>query len=114
VAHQQSGKLNVLAVNGATRAALLPDVPTLKELGQPHFDNLEWTGLFVPAGTPKPIVDQLHAALGKALASKEVQERFLKLSSDPHPSTGEELGKLIEDDLQRWGPVVKASGFTSE
>jgi tripartite-type tricarboxylate transporter receptor subunit TctC len=114
VAHQQSGKLKVLAVNGAKRAALLPDVPTLKELGQPHFDNLEWTGLFVPAGTPKPIVDQLHAALGKALASKEVQERFLKLSSDPHPSTGEELGKLIEDDLQRWGPVVKASGFTSE
>ncbi|MDR6854423.1 Bug family tripartite tricarboxylate transporter substrate binding protein [Variovorax guangxiensis] len=114
VAHQQSGKLKVLAVNGAKRAALLPEVPTLKELGQPHFDNLEWTGLFVPAGTPKPIVDQLHAALGKALADKEVQERLRKLSSDPHPSSGEELGKLIEDDLKRWGPVVKASGFTSE
>jgi len=114
VAHQQSGKLKVLAVNGAKRAALLPDVPTLKELGQPHFDNLEWTGLFVPAGTPRPIVDQLHAALGKALANKEVQERLLKLSSDPHPSSGDELGKLIEDDLKRWGPVIKASGFTAE
>jgi tripartite-type tricarboxylate transporter receptor subunit TctC len=114
VAHQQSGKLKVLAVNGASRAALLPDVPTLKELGQPHFDNLEWTGLFVPAGTPKPIVDQLHAALGKALANSEVKERLLKLSSDPHPSSGEELSRLIEDDLKRWGPVVKASGFTSE
>jgi tripartite-type tricarboxylate transporter receptor subunit TctC len=114
VAHQQSGKLKVLAVNGARRAALLPDVPTLKELGQPHFDNLEWTGLFVPAGTPKPIVDQLHAALGKALANSEVKERLLKLSSDPHPSSGEELSRLIEDDLKRWGPVVKASGFTSE
>jgi tripartite-type tricarboxylate transporter receptor subunit TctC len=114
VAHQQSGKLKVLAVNGAKRAALLPDVPTLKELGQPHFDNLEWTGLFVPAATPKPIVDQLHAALGKALANSEVKERLLKLSSDPHPSSGEELSRLIEDDLKRWGPVVKASGFTSE
>ncbi|RZL93583.1 MAG: Twin-arginine translocation pathway signal [Variovorax sp.] len=114
VAHQQAGKLKVLAVNGAKRAALLPDVPTLKELGQPHFDNLEWTGLFVPAGTPRPIVDQLHAALGKALANKDVQERLLKLSSDPNPSTPEELTALIADDLQRWGPVVKASGFTSE
>ena len=114
VAHQQSGKLKVLAVNGAKRAALLPDVPTLKELGQPHFDNLEWTGLFVPAGTPQPIVEQLHAALGKALASKDVQERLLKLSSDPHPSSPQALTKLIEDELQRWGPVVKASGFSSE
>jgi len=114
VAHQQSGKLKVLAVNGAKRAALLPDVPTLKELGQPHFDNLEWTGLFVPAGTPRPIVDQLHAALGKTLANKDVQERLLKLSSDPNPSTPEELSALIADDIKRWGPVVKASGFTSE
>jgi len=114
VAHQQSGKLKVLAVNGAKRAALLPDVPTLKELGQPHFDNLEWTGLFVPAGTPRPIVEQLHGALGKALASKDVQERLLKLSSDPNPSTPEELSALIAEDLKRWGPVVKASGFTSE
>jgi tripartite-type tricarboxylate transporter receptor subunit TctC len=114
VAHQQSGKLKVLAVNGARRASLLPDVPTLKELGQPHFDNLEWTGLFVPAGTPRPIVDQLHAALGKALANKEVQERLHKLSSDPSPSTPEELTRLIADDLKRWAPVVKASGFSSE
>jgi tripartite-type tricarboxylate transporter receptor subunit TctC len=114
VAHQQSGKLKVLAVNGTRRAALLPDVPTLKELGQPHFDNLEWTGLFVPAGTPRPIVDQLHAALGKALANKDVQERLLKLSSDPNPSTPEELSALIVDDIKHWAPVVKASGFTSE
>jgi tripartite-type tricarboxylate transporter receptor subunit TctC len=89
-------------------------VPTLKELGQPHFDNLEWTGLFVPAGTPRPIVDQLHAALGKALANKDVQERLLKLSSDPNPSTPEELSALIVDDIKHWAPVVKASGFTSE
>ena len=114
VAHQQSGKLKVLAVNGTRRAALLPDVPTLKELGQPHFDNLEWTGLFVPAGTPRPIVDQLNTALGKVLANKDVQERLLKLSSDPNPSTPEELSALISDDIKRWGPVVKASGFTSE
>jgi tripartite-type tricarboxylate transporter receptor subunit TctC len=113
-AYQQSGKLKVLAVNGAHRAALFPDVPTLKELGQPHFDNLEWTGLFVPAGTARPIVDQLHAALGKALAHKDVQERLAKLNSDPNPSTPEALTALIADDLQRWGPVVKASGFTSE
>lgn len=113
-AYQQSGKLRVLAVNGAQRAALLPDVPTLKELGQPHFDNLEWTGLFVPAGASAPVIAQLHAALGKALANKDVLERLAKLNSDANPSTPEALTALIADDLQRWGPVVKASGFTSE
>lgn len=114
VPYQQSGKLRVLAVNGAKRAALLPDVPTFRELGQTHFDNLEWTGLFVPAGTSRPIVNQLNAALGKVLANKDVQERLLKLSSDPSPSTPEELSALITDDIKRWAPVVKASGFTSE
>ena len=114
VAYQQSGKLKVLAVNGAKRSALLPDVPTLKELGQTHFDNLEWTGLFVPAGTPQATVDQLHKALGRALAGKDVQERFAKLGFEAHPSSPQELMRLIQDDLKSWGPVVKASGFTSE
>ena len=114
VAYQQSGKLKVLAVNGAKRSALLPDVPTLKELGQPHFDNLEWTGLFVPAATPQPVIDQLNKALGKALASQDVQERFGKLGFEAHPSSPQELTRLIEDDLKAWGPVVKASGFSSE
>lgn len=114
VQYQQSGKLRVLAVNGVKRTPLLPDVPTLKELGQPNFDNLEWTGLFVPAGTPRATVMQLHAALGKALALPEVQERFAKLGSDANPSTPEELSALIVDDIKHWGPVVKASGFTTE
>jgi len=114
VQYQQAGKLKVIAVNGSKRAALLPDVPTLKELGQPHFDNLEWTGLFVPATTPRATVTQLHAALGKALALPEVQQRLAKLSSDANPSTPQELANLIADDLKRWGPVVKASGFTAE
>ena len=114
VQYQQAGKLKVLAVNGSKRAALLPDVPTLKELGQPHFDNLEWTGLFVPAGTPRATVAQLHAALGVALAQPDVQQRLAKLSSDASPSTPEELSALIAEDLKRWGPVVKASGFTTE
>lgn len=114
VQHQQAGKLKVLAVNGVKRAALLPDVPTLKELGQPHFDTLEWTGLFVPTGTPRSTVSQLHVALGKALARPDVQERLAKLSSDANPSTPEELSTLISEDLKRWGPVIKASGFTTE
>jgi tripartite-type tricarboxylate transporter receptor subunit TctC len=114
VPYQQSGKLKVLAVNGDRRASLLPDVPTLKELGQPHFDNLEWTGLFVPAATPSATVQQLNAALGKALALPEVQDRLARLSSDANPSTPQALSALIADDLKRWAPVVKASGFSSE
>lgn len=114
VPYQQSGKLKVLAVNGDRRASLLPDVQTLKELGQPHFDNLEWTGLFVPAATPSATVQQLNAALGKALALPDVQDRLARLSSDANPSTPQALSALIADELKRWAPVVKASGFSSE
>jgi tripartite-type tricarboxylate transporter receptor subunit TctC len=113
-AYQQSGKLRVLAVNGASRAAILPDVPTLKELGQTDLEGLEWTALFVPASTPKSIVDQLNAALRKTLASKEVLKRLESLNNDASPSTPEAVTALIVDDLARWGPVVKASGFTSD
>ena len=113
-AYQQNGKLRVLAVNGARRAALLPDVPTLKELGQHDLESLEWTGLFVPASTPRPVVDQLNAALRKVLAEPDVLARLAVLNNDASPSTPEALTALIVDDLKRWGPVVKASGFSSD
>jgi tripartite-type tricarboxylate transporter receptor subunit TctC len=114
VPHHQSGKLKVLAVNGNERAQLLPDVPTLKELGIAGFETLEWTALLAPAGTPKAVVDQLNAATRKVLAMPDVQERLLRLGMQSNPSTPEALAQLMADDLATWGPVVKASGFTAD
>ncbi|MBH1964104.1 MAG: hypothetical protein I8H77_07205 [Comamonadaceae bacterium] len=110
--HSQAGKLRVLAVNGAKRAQLLPDTPTLKELGVSGFDSLEWTALFVPKSTPDATAERLNAALNKVLTQKSVQERLLKLGMESHPSTPAELGSLVSSDLNTWRPVVKASGFT--
>lgn len=112
--HMQSGKLRILAVNGTKRAALIPDVPTLRELGMTDFDNLEWVGFFVPPGTPAAIVAQLHTVLEKTLANKDVTANMAKLSLTPDISTPEELMRLVADDLARWAPIIKASGFTSE
>lgn len=112
--HHSAGKLKVVAVNGSRRAQMLPNVPTLKELGIAGFDTLEWTALLAPAGTPRPVVDRLNAATRKVLASPEIQERLLKLGMESNPSTPEELAQLVADDLASWGPVVKASGFTAD
>jgi len=110
--HHASGKLKVLAVNGASRAQLLPNVPTLKELGVVGFDSLEWTALLAPAATPGPVVERLNAALNKALGGKELQQRLLQLGMEAAPSSPDGLSQQISGDLERWGPVVKASGFT--
>lgn len=112
--HHAAGKLKVLAVNGSKRAQLLPTVPTLKELGVAGFDSLEWTALLAPAATPKPVLDRLNAALNKALADKDLQQRLLQLGMEAAPSSADELIQLISGDLSRWSPVIKASGFTTD
>jgi tripartite-type tricarboxylate transporter receptor subunit TctC len=112
--HHQAGKLRVLAVNGAKRAQLLPQVPTLKELGIAGFDTLEWTALLAPAGTPAAVVERLNAATRKVLAAPDMQERLLKLGMEANPSSPVELGQLLASDLAQWAPVVKASGFTAD
>jgi len=112
--HSAAGKVKVLAVNGAVRAQLLPNVPTLKEIGVSGFDSLEWTAILAPASTPKPVVDRLNAALNKALSAPDVKQRLLGLGMEAAPGKPEELARTIEADLAHWGPVVKASGFTAD
>lgn len=112
--HMQAGKLRILAVNGTKRVPLIPDVPTLRELGMADFDNLEWVGFFVPPGTPPAIVAQLHTVLEKTLANKDVTAGMAKLGLAADISTPEELMRLVADDLARWAPIIKASGFTAE
>jgi len=112
--HSAAGKVRVLAVNGPVRAQLLPNVPTLKELGIAGFESLEWTGILAPAGTPKATVDRINAALNKALAAADVKQRLLDLGMEVAPGTPEALGRSISTDLAHWRPVVKASGFTAD
>lgn len=107
-------RVKILAVNGTRRSEQLPNVPTLKELGHSEFDQLEWTGLFVPAGTSDATVRQLEAAALKVTALPEVKDALLKMGTSPDPGPGALLTKAITDDLALWGPIVKASGFSAD
>jgi tripartite-type tricarboxylate transporter receptor subunit TctC len=112
--HSATGKVKVIAVNGPKRAELLPNVPTLKELGVVGFDDLEWTAVLAPASTPNAIVQRLNAAINKALESAEFKQRLPQLGMEAAPSTPEQLGRTIASDLAQWSPAVKASGFTAD
>jgi tripartite-type tricarboxylate transporter receptor subunit TctC len=110
--HAQSGKLRILAVSGAKR--FLPNVPTFAESGFKDVEASEYFGVFVPAKTPPDVVTKLNAAIQKALKAKPMIEGLEKLSFEVEGQSPAEFDKIVKSELHRWGPVVKASGFSSE
>ncbi len=110
----RAGKIRILASSGAKRSTAVPDVPTFTELGIKGGEAQGWFGFFAPAKTPKPIIDQLNRSLNQALNSPEIAQRLTNLGLDPATSTPEEFGRILAADYAKWGPVVKASGFTAE
>jgi len=104
----QSGKIRALAVTGKERAPSLPDVPTVAELGYTGFDSGSWAGIVVPKGTPQAIVDKLNKSINTALHDPEVLKRFHELSFRPLPGTPEQFRKMIDEEAQRYGPIVQA------
>ena len=112
--HIKSGKLKAIATTGARRATALPDLPTIAEAGVPGYESGVWFGLVVPAGTPKDIIDKLNADTRKAMQLPEFQKRMTDLGYELMGTTPAEMGDLIQVELKRWGPVVKASGAKAE
>lgn len=110
----KAGRIRAVAVTTSKRTAALPDVPTLAESGVPGFDASTVTGVLAPAATPRDIVARLNAALVKVLANPAVKERFAALGAEVQPSTSEELGKWIREDLAVWIKVVKQAGIKVE
>jgi tripartite-type tricarboxylate transporter receptor subunit TctC len=109
-----AGQLRGLAVAAPARSAALPDVPTSAESGLPGFEAVQYYGVIAPAGTPRPIVDKLNAALRKALASVEVKKRLIAAGSDPAPSTPDEYAQNIEREEGKWAALVKKLGLKIE
>ena len=112
--HIKAGKLRPIAVTSAQRSPFLPDVPTIAESGYPGFDVQSWFALVAPAGTPKPIITQLNAALNKALNSPEVRQRMQELAATPEPGSPEKMAAFEASELKRWRDVVKASGAKAD
>jgi tripartite-type tricarboxylate transporter receptor subunit TctC len=110
----KSGLLRMLAVTSAKRSALLPDMPTVAESGVPGFDAVLRYGLVAPAGTPRPIIERLNAALRGVLDSAEVRNRLAIEGAEPLPSTPEEYAADIDHEETQWSKVIKASGARAE
>lgn len=114
VNHINSGKLRAVGIAASGRNALVPQVPTMAEGGISNYEVTSITGLLTPAGTPMEIVQTLHAASVKVLASSDVQERFKKVGIDAKPSTPAEFEAFIKADLMRWTQIVREANITLE
>ena len=105
----RSGQLRAIGVCTEKRTQLAPDLPTLAETIPGLYANA-WYGLFAPSGTPREIINKLHAEIAKALESAEMKERFAVLGVEPTQSTPDQLASLMKTDLVRWAKIVKDSG----
>ena len=105
----KGGKTRALAVTGSERSPELPDVPSMAEAGYPEINIHLWSGFFVPAGTPAPIVAKLTTELGRALADPHVQDGLKKMAVTPGGPTGDAFKQRIDADIKTFGDVVKAA-----
>jgi len=110
----RGGKTRILATSGAARSPLLPEVPTFAEAGLKGVEGTSWFAVYAPAKTSAATVRQLNAAINKALEAPEVKERFAKLGLEPTGGSAADLVAIMKRDTERWGPVVKASGFKGD
>ncbi|MEQ1518924.1 MAG: tripartite tricarboxylate transporter substrate binding protein [Usitatibacteraceae bacterium] len=106
----KSGKVRALAVTGAKRSILVPDLPTVAESGYPGFESTNWFGFFAPAATPKDVLDRLHAAAVKVLAAPDLQARFALQGAEVVANKPEEAMAMLKADIVKWAEVAKKSG----
>jgi tripartite-type tricarboxylate transporter receptor subunit TctC len=106
----RSGKARLLAVAGAKRASMAPDVPTFKELGY-DLEASAWYALFAPAGTPKELIDKYAKAAIDVVRSPDMSQRLEQMGLEPTGLPPADLARILRADYDKWGPVIKASGF---
>lgn len=105
----QAGRLSALGITTEQRWPLLPDVPTLAELGVKDFDISSWLGLFGPAGLPPSMVVKLNDAINRIMAMPDVRDKLLKAGAQPLSGTPQALAEHVDAEIDRWAKVVKAS-----
>ena len=110
----KSGKLKALAVSTTRRSAAFPDVPTMQEAGVADFEVDSWYAMFVPAKTPKPIIERLNRALNTVVQQAEIKERLLAQGSEGVGGTPEALAKVVDAELVRWARLAKDAGIKAE
>lgn len=110
----RAGRIRIIATSGPKRSPWLPTVATFREQGFAAAEATGWTGLFAPAGTPKPVVDALSAAIVKSMQSPAVRETYITIGVEPTGTTPEAFAAIIAADTARWAPIIKTTGFSAE
>ncbi|MEO8023622.1 tripartite tricarboxylate transporter substrate binding protein [Polaromonas sp.] len=114
IGNVKSGKTRALAVTSLKRVDDLPEVPTVAESGYKGFEAVTWFGVLGPAKLPKDITARLNIEINKALRTPELRKKLGDQGADVAGSTPEQFGKLVRDEIARWGKVVKESGATAD
>ncbi len=112
--HIREGRLRALAVTGATRSAAMPEVPTLAESGFPGYDAVGWNGLFLPARTPRAVVDRLAREVRSALQRPEVQQQVERQGAEVVGNDPAEFGRFVRSEMARWRDVIRRTGVRVE
>jgi len=110
----RTGRLKALAISGATRSPVLPQVPTFAEGGMPGFTAKNWFGILAPAGTPQPVIRKISAEIARILALPDIREKLLSQGMDPFISTPEEFGALLKTDLALYAKIIKTANIKLE
>ena len=112
--HIKSGKLKALGVAGNKRIAIIPDVPTLAEAGLSGVEGAGWNGMFVPKGTPEPVIARLFAELNKVMNTRSYKEKAAIYGYDIGSESPAQFGQFVKDEIVKWGKVIKDANIKIE
>jgi tripartite-type tricarboxylate transporter receptor subunit TctC len=108
--HVKAGRVRALGVTGLRRAPAVPDLPTIAEAGVPGFEVTTWSGVVVPSGVPRPIIERLNSEVNTALVSASAKEKLGSLGYDLVGGSTEQFTKLVRSEIAKWADVVKRTG----
>lgn len=114
ISYIKTGRLRAIAVTGATRSPLMPDVPTVSEAGLPGYEVTSWYGVFAPAAVPRNLVTKLNGDIAAILDTTDMKQRLEKLGAEPAPQSPEAFAGFVQAEISKWAKVVKASGATAD
>jgi tripartite-type tricarboxylate transporter receptor subunit TctC len=112
--HVATGKLRMLGIASRVRSKLMPDTPTIAEMGLPGYEGILWIAMMAPAGTPQPVIDKLAAASARAVRLPDVGARCDSLGVEPVGGTTAEFASLIARELPQWRELIKAANIKPE
>lgn len=110
----KSGRLKAIAVTGAKRSVIAPDVPSVAEAGLPGFDVTSWFGVVAPAKTPKDVIGKLNGEIARILKLPDVRERLLAQGAEPAGGSPEDFGRLMRDEMKKWGELIRSAGIKAD